>query len=389
MSAEFIDRARKPAFPAGRFILAQRAIPFLLFRGGTSRGPYFQSEDLPQDRETLAKVLIATLGSGHRHNIDGVGGGVAVTTKVAILSKSDDPRADIDYLFAQVSVEDRKVDFRPTCGNILSGVGPAAIEMGLFPAKKGETRLRIRAVNTGALVDAVIQTPDGKVTYEGNLAIDGVPGAGAPIQLGFRETVGSVTGTLLPSGVSREIIDGIEVSCLDVAMPVVIARAESFGLTGTETPAELDTNDTFYARREAIRIEAGRRMGMGDISGSVTPKFAILGPARQGGSASARYFMPATCHPTMAVTGAQCLAACLLLPGSVAEDLIQDVVSNPAKIRLEHPSGHIDLVIDYALAEKQLYVRSAGVVRTARLLVRGEVMVARSVWSDAPDNGLI
>ncbi|MCJ8150254.1 MULTISPECIES: 4-oxalomesaconate tautomerase [Shinella] len=360
--------------------MSQRAIPFLLFRGGTSRGPYFRMDDLPKDRETLADVLIAALGSGHRYNIDGIGGGVAVTTKVAILTRSQDPRADIDYLFAQVLVEERRVDFRPTCGNILSGVGPAAIEMGLFEAQPGETRIRIRAVNTGALVDAMVQTPAGTVSYEGRLAIDGVPGTSAPIQLSFRETVGSVTGSLLPTGNPRDLIDGIEVTCLDVAMPVVIARAEAFGLTGAETPGALDANAAFAARREAVRIEAGKRMGMGDVAGSVTPKFAILGPPCRGGSVSARYFMPTTCHPTMAVTGAQCIAASLLLPGSVAADLVEEVAASPTLLRLEHPSGHIDVVVDYELVDGGLRMRSAGIMRTARLLVRGEVMVPRAVW---------
>jgi 4-oxalomesaconate tautomerase len=368
------------ACPTGRLVLVQRAIPFLLLRGGTSRGPYFCADDLPQDRDTLANVLIAALGSGHRYNIDGIGGGVPTTTKVAILSISADPRADIDYLFAQVSVENRTVDFRPTCGNILSGVGPAAIEMGLFKASEGETRLCIRAVNTGALVDVVVQTPGGQVAYEGDVAIDGVPGAGAPIQLGFREIVGSVTGRMLPTGNARDLIDGVEVTCLDVAMPVVIARAEAFGLTAAETPAELDANRDFCDRREAIRLEAGRRMDMGDVAGSVTPKFAILGPAHQGGSVSARFFMPATCHPSMAVTGAQCLAACILLPGGVADGLVEGIASNLAQMRLEHPSGHIDVLVEYAVNDRELSVNHAGIMRTARLLVRGEVMVPGSVW---------
>lgn len=360
--------------------MSQRAIPFLLYRGGTSRGPYFRADDLPPDRETLSQVLIAALGSGHRYNIDGIGGGVAVTTKVAILSRSGDERADIDYLFAQVSVEDQRVDFRPTCGNILSGVGPAAIEMGLFPAGAPDTRLRIHAVNTGAIVAARVQTPGGTVSYAGDLAIDGVPGTGAPIQLDFRETVGSVTGRMLPTGRVRDRIDGIEVTCLDIAMPVVIARAEAFGLTGAETVAELDGNAAFARQREAIRCAAGRLMGMGDVSASVTPKFAILGPARQGGAASARYFMPATCHPTMAVTGAQCLAASLLLPGSVAHDPQLAAQASPTRLRLEQPSGHIDVVVDHARDGDALVLHSAGIMRTARLLARGEVMVPRTIW---------
>lgn len=360
--------------------MTQRAIPFLLLRGGTSRGPYFRAHDLPADRTVLADVLIAALGSGQRYNIDGIGGGVATATKVAMLSRSADPRADIDYFFAQVSVEDRSVDFRPTCGNILSGVGPAAIEMGLFPAGPAETRLRVRAVNTGALVDVVVQTPGGAVSYEGDVAIDGVPGTSAPVQLGFREIAGSVTGRMLPTGNAQDRIEGVAVTCLDVAMPVVIARAEDFGLTAAETPAELDANAGFAAHREIIRQKAGLAMGMGDVSGSVTPKFAILGAARQGGMASARYFMPATCHPTMAVTGAQCIATALLLPGGIASGLVPAPPSSPAQIRLEHPSGHIDVLVDYALEGDRLDINHAGLVRTARLLARGEVLVPASVW---------
>lgn len=361
--------------------MSQKAIPFLMMRGGTSRGLYFSRTDLPENRDRLAQVLIAAVGSGHRYNIDGLGGGVAVTTKVAMLSPSNDPDIDIDYFFAQVSVTDQRVDFKPTCGNILSGVGPAAIEMGLVRAAAPQTRVRIRAVNTGALIDAVIQTPDWRVTYDGDLAIDGVPGTSAPIQLSFRETVGSVTGKLMPTGNACDVIDGVAVTCLDVAMPVVIARAESFGLTGTETPQKLDSNTDFIARREAIRIKAGALMGMGDVSDSVTPKFAIMAPARNGGAASARYFMPQTCHPSMAVTGAQCLAASLLVSGSVAFELTQPDAS-PAVLVLEHPSGSIDVVMEYTDAEGEaLRLHSAGIMRTARLLARGEVMVPVSAWS--------
>jgi 4-oxalomesaconate tautomerase len=170
--------------------MTQTEIPFLFMRGGTSRGPYLNRADLPDDLETLAQVLIAIVGSGHALNIDGIGGGAAVTTKVAMLSRSDDPWADVDYFFAQVSVEDRLVDFKPTCGNILTGVGPAAIEMGLVPAQMGETPVNIRAVNTEARVAAVVQTPNGAVSYEGSAMIDGVPGTCAPVALQFMETVG-------------------------------------------------------------------------------------------------------------------------------------------------------------------------------------------------------
>jgi 4-oxalomesaconate tautomerase len=358
----------------------QTAIPVLFFRGGTSRGPYFNRADLPQDREVLAQVLLSVLGSGHVLNIDGLGGGAAVTTKVAMLSRSADPAADIDYFFAQVSVLDRTVDFKPTCGNILSAVGPAAIEMGLVKPACDETRIRVLSTNTGARIEAVVQTPGGVVKYDGEAAIDGAPGTAAPIYLNFMDVVGSTCGALLPTGTLRDVIDGIEVTCMDVAMPMVIARAADFGLTGYETVEELDANRAFYDRMEPIRIEAGKRMGMGDVSGSVTPKFGLLAPPRNGGTVTARYFMPKNCHPTMAVTGSQCLASCVLTPGTVAEGLFVPPVGMPALVVIEHPSGTIDVTVDYENTADGFALRSAGLLRTARLLARGEVFVPRSVW---------
>lgn len=360
--------------------MIQTAIPFLFMRGGTSRGPYMNRADLPEDLETLAEVLIAIVGSGHPLNIDGIGGGAAVTTKVAMLSRAEDNWADVDYFFAQVSVEDRLVDFKPTCGNILSGVGPAAIEMGLVAAQNGETIVNIHAVNTGAKVSAIVQTPDKAVSYEGVAQIDGVPGASAPVALQFMETVGGVTGSFLPTSNLIDTIDGIEVTCMDVAMPMVIAKAASFGLTGYETAVELDENAEFYARMEAIRLKAGERMGMGDVSKSVTPKFGLLAPARQGGTIATRYFMPWKCHPSMAVTGAQCLASCVLTPGTVAEGLAAIPNESPAKITLEHASGAIDVVVDFENSATGFSLRSAGLVRTARKLAAGEVFVSKGIW---------
>lgn len=337
--------------------------------------------DLPEDLDTLAEVLIAIIGSGHPLNIDGIGGGVAVTTKVAMLSKSDDAWADIDYFFAQVSVEDRLVDFKPTCGNILSGVGPAAIEMGLVAARDRETPVNIRAVNTGARVVAVVQTPGREVSYEGTAQIDGVPGTSAPVALQFMETVGGATGALLPTGNNTDVINGVEVTCMDVAMPLVIARAQAFGLTGYETAAELDENKAFYHRMEAIRIEAGRRMGLGDVAKSVTPKFGLLAPATQGGTIAARYFMPWNCHPSMAVTGAQCIASCVLAPRTVARGMATLPDDSPAKITLEHPSGTIGVLVDFEHSDQGFTLTSAGLIRTARKLASGTVFVPASVWA--------
>lgn len=355
--------------------MTQTAIPYLFMRGGTSRGPYFRRADLPEDREALTAVLLDAVGAGHPLNIDGLGGGNAVTTKVAMLSRSERADADIDYYFAQVAVEERLVDFKPTCGNILVGVGPAAIEMGLVAAQDGRTTVRIHAVNTGALVEAIVETPGGVVNYAGPVAIDGVPGTAAPVGVSFLDVVGTSCGALLPTGNLVDRIDGVDVTCIDVAMPMVIARAEDFGLTGYETAAELDANRPFFARMEVIRLKAGELMGMGDVTKSVTPKFGIVARPRQGGAICARYFMPWTCHPSLAVTGSQCLAACTLLTGTVAGGLGDIPPERPALMRIEHPMGLIEVTVDYASDENGFAFKSAGLVLTARLIARGEVMV--------------
>lgn len=357
--------------------MPQTAIPFLFMRGGTSRGPYFRRDDLPSDLGELERVLVAALGSGHPLNIDGIGGGTAVTTKVAMLSPSMEPGSDIDYFFAQVSVADRKVDFKPTCGNILSGVGPAAIELGLVAATPDVTRVRIYSVNTGAKVEAVVQTPGSTVSYEGDTAIDGVPGTAAPIYLNFMDVVGSTTGALLPTGHLTDEIDGVTVTCMDVAMPIAIARAEAFGLSGHETAEQLDANRAFFERMEPIRRKAGFLMGMGDVSHSVVPKFALLSAPRHGGTIAARYFMPFNCHPTMAVTGAQCLASCVLTPGTVTEGLASQPAGSPAQVEIEHPSGKIDVTVDFENDADGFRLKSAGLLRTARLLAKGHVLIPR------------
>ncbi|MEP0944029.1 MAG: 4-oxalomesaconate tautomerase [Rhizobiaceae bacterium] len=359
--------------------MSQTPVPYHFMRGGTSRGPYFNRADLPEDRETLAEVLIAVVGAGNPRNIDGIGGGTAVTTKVAMLSRSTEEAADIDYFFAQVAVEERLVDFSPTCGNILVGVGPAAIEMGLMPITGDETRVHIRAVNTGALVEAIVQTPNGSVNYQGDVAVDGVPGTAAPVALNFMEVVGSRTGSLFPTGRPIDRIGSHDVSCVDVAMPMAIARAESFGLTGHESLEELDANSDFFAQMESVRRTAGQLMGFGDVSKSVVPKFGLLAKAKGNGHFAARYFMPWTTHPTLAVTGSQCLAACALAPGTVAEGLVRTIDPSPATVTIEHPMGDMDVLVNYAVSGDQLDFRSAGVERTARLIARGELMVPSGI----------
>ena len=250
----------------------QTAIRCTFMRGGTSRGPYFHRGDLPESRDDAGRVLLAVMGSPDARQIDGLGGSTTLTSKVAIVSPAAPGSAQqVDYLFAQVSVDKAFVDFGPTCGNMLSGIGPFAIERGLVPAEEGETRVLIRAVNTGALVEAVVQTPGKRVTYAGDTRIAGVPGSAAPIVLNFADAVGGATGKLLPTGKALDVIEGVAVTCLDVAMPVVIARAADFGKTALESAKELDADKDFMARIEVVRRAAGLAMGMGDVAGKVMP----------------------------------------------------------------------------------------------------------------------
>jgi len=354
----------------------------MMMRGGTSRGLYFRGEDLPQDRDAIGRILLSAMGSYNETQIDGVGGATPLTSKVAIVSPSKEDGVDVNYLFAQVGFLEPIVDFGPTCGNILSGIGPYAIEQNIVSAKDGETTVRIRLVNTGALVDAVIQTPGKRVNYEGNVAIDGVPGTAAPIILNFVEATGSKTGALFPTGQRLEQIEGVDVSLVDATMPAMILRAEDAGVTGYETAAELDANREFFAFVENLRLEAGRRMGLGDVSKSVVPKIMIVAPPRNGGIITSRYLVPMKTHTAHAVTGAITLACCIGASGTITEDIADKSTIRDDSMEIEHPSGTIGVALKLKDSGNQVEVESAGIIRTARLLFSGEVMVPESAMAE-------
>ena len=360
--------------------MAQIGIPYYFMRGGSSRGPYFKRQDLPNDLDHLSEVLISAVGSGHPLNIDGIGGGNAVTTKVAMLSLSNDEWADIDYFFAQVSVEDRLVDYKPTCGNILAGVGAAAIEMGLVKAENQMTSIKIRSINTNAKITAHVQTPNNQVKYDGSCVIDGVPGSAAPVELEFLNVAGSSTGAFLPTGNLIDKFDDIEVTCMDVAMPLVIARAKDFGLIGTETVNELNHNNEFFTKMERVRLAAGQAMGMGDCSKSVTPKFGLMAPHKDKNHVIVRYFMPWKTHPSMAVTGGQCLASCALTPGTIADGMMQSLHHYPSNVTLLHPSGKLDVKVAYEIVNNIFQHYSTTLTRTCRKLAQGQVFIPESIW---------
>ncbi len=354
--------------------MAARKIPCVIMRGGTSRGPYFKAEDLPADIVERDRVLLSVMGSPHPMQVDGIGGAYTQTSKVAIVGPSDSDDSDVDYLFAQISVEQAIVDTRPNCGNMLAGVGPFAIEEGMVPAQDPETRVRVHNLNTGALVEETIQTPGGKVTYEGDQAIDGVEGTAAPIRMAFSNTEGAVTGALFASGERMEEIDAIPVTLIDNAMPMMLLRAEAVGLRGDETPDEIDANGAMFARVEALRLEAGRRMGLGDVSKLVTPKVGLLSAARHGGAIASRYLVPHNCHRSHAATGAICLATACCLDGTVAADVAGGVIAQSGTVVIEHPAGRIDVGVTLeADGQGGLAVARTEILRTARRIFEGFV----------------
>ena len=361
----------------------QTRIPCVIMRGGTSRGPFFRTEDLPTDPATRDAVLLAVMGSPHEIQIDGIGGSHSVTSKVAMISKSKRPDADVDYFFAQVQINERFVDTKPTCGNMLVAVGPFAIDAGLVATTGDETRVRIYSVNTEALVEAIVQTPGGRVQYEGTASIDGVPGTAAPVGINFQDAIGSVTGRMLPTGNPRDVIDGVEVSCVDIAMPIVMMRAADLGKSGHESAAELDADRALLERMEAIRRKAGVLMGMGDVAKNVVPKLALLAPPRHGGTIASRYFVPETCHKSHPVTGTVCISAACAIPGTVAADVAPLKPAPQGMVKIEHPSGLILIDLDADFTDGRQNLRRAALVRTARRIFEGHVMVPSAVWSGA------
>lgn len=356
-----------------------RTLPCVLMRAGTSRGPFFLRSWLPEDEAARDEVLIGAIGASDLLQVDGVGGGSTLTSKVAIVSRSSEPGCDVDYLFAQVGVGQKSVDTRPNCGNMLSGVAPFAIEQGLVQAKDGETTVRVFNVNTRSRIDVTVQTPGCQVTYAGETGIDGVAGTAAPIRLNFLDAWGAVTGSMFPTGHRKDVVNGIEVTCIDAAMPLVIMRASDLGLSGREKPSELDANLPLLARIEALRRAAGEAMGLGDVSGSVIPKPVIASEGDDPDSITSRYFTPRRCHASHAVTGAIGVATAFALPGTVISGQSRSGVRS---ISVLHPQGRIDVEVAIEGTGDEARIQRAALVRTARKILQGELHIPPYVFSN-------
>ena len=360
-----------------------RAIRATLMRGGTSKGLYFAADDLPTDRRVRDRVLLAALGSPDPRQIDGVGGAHPLTSKIAVVGPSTRPDADVDYLFLQVAIDKAEVSDSQNCGNLLAGVGPWAIEHGLVPANSPKTSVRIHMVNTASVAIAYVPTPSGTVEYEGDARIDGVPGTASAITLEFLDIAGSSCGALLPTGRVIDHVDGLDVTCIDNGMPVVILKADDFGIVGDESPETIELNSELRARIERIRLALGPRMNLGDVTNKTVPKMSLVSRAKQGGMINTRTFIPHRVHEAIGVLGAVSVATACALPGSVAALVAEHPPAfGLQRIDVEHPSGFFTVEMDVAVnPDGSPKVRRSALLRTTRKLMTGEVFVKDSAWS--------
>lgn len=352
--------------------MAQRGIPCLWMRGGTSKAACFLASDLPTSPEQRDAVLLAVMGSPDPRQIDGIGGADPLTSKVAIIQPSTRPDADVDYLFAQVNVDRAVVDYGQNCGNILAAVGPFAIERGLVARVAPMTQVRVHMVNTGQIAIADVPCSADGVEYGGEARIDGVPGTASPIILHFLDIAGATCGALLPTGNVVDRFDGIDVTCIDNGMPVILLRASDLGRSGYETREQLDADVALKQRLESIRLQAGPRMNLGDVSQRSVPKMTLIAEPRDGGAISSRTFIPHRCHASIGVFGAVSVATACLLPGSIAQGLAKVADARELMVSVEHPGGEFSVALqrgdDGGLA-------GCGLLRTARLLFAGDVFI--------------
>ena len=352
----------------------------MILRGGTSKGAYFLADDLPIDEAQRDELLLRIMGTPDSRQIDGIGGANPLTSKVAVVSAADEGSgADVDYLFLQVGVDEPMVTDRQNCGNLLAGVGPFAVERGLFSVDQSATEalIRIRMINTDSIATASFPVAGGQPVYAGDTAISGVPGTAATIRLDFEDIAGGSCGALLPTGNPVDEIDGVECTLIDNGMPVVVMAASALGIDGHENCADLEANDELRRRLESIRLKAGPLMNLGDVSDTSVPKLTMVSEPRSGGHLNTRTFIPHRCHDAIGVLGAVSVATAAMLPGSPAAGLLTSKATGPPAggvVTVEHPTGVFDAAIEVDIGDDgHPEVRRAGIIRTARKLMDGVV----------------
>ncbi|MHA7192097.1 4-oxalomesaconate tautomerase [Arthrobacter sp. MDT2-16] len=375
--------------PQPRHAGSQVAIPCWLMRGGTSRGPFFRAADMPVDSATRDAVLLAVMGSPDPRQIDGLGGAHSLTSKAGIVGPSERESVDFEFLFAQLQPASDIVDISPNCGNMLAAVVPFAIESGLLAPDADTTTARVLTLNTGMVAEITVQTPLGPagryVDYDGDTKVDGVPGTAAAIAINFLDTAGSVASGLLPTGNVRDRLDvdgigSIEVTCIDNGMPVVILRADAVGVTGYEAPSELNSNQELKGALESLRLASGHLMGLGDVTQKNYPKMTLVADPVQGGSIHTRSFIPHVCHESIGVLAAVTVATACIIDGTVARDITQVSDGPGVTVSVEHPAGEFSVELGLDAADPQQVTKSA-LVRTARLIMAGDVLIPSRHWN--------
>jgi 4-oxalomesaconate tautomerase len=349
----------------------------MVMRGGTSKGLYFLRDELPADIAARDRFLLKAMGSPDARQIDGMGGADPLTSKVAVVGPPTRPDADVDYLFLQVVVDEARVDASQNCGNLLAGIGGFAIERGLMKPAGNVTRVRINMLNTDSIAVAAIETPGGIVNYEGDARIDGVPGTAAAIPIDFLDVAGSNCGALLPTGNTRDTIQGIDVTCIDNGMPVVLMRARDLDKTGYESPEELEAGERLRKRVEEIRLEIGPRMNLGDVTKKTVPKMCLIAPPVHGGAVHTRNFIPHRVHKAIGVFGAVSVATACIIEGSVADGIAKvDRGAKPLRLDVEHPTGFFTVEMEAERGPNGWEIRRSALLRTARKLMDGTVFAA-------------
>ncbi len=349
-----------------------KKLPVIYMRAGTSKGPFFDMRDLPDDPNLRDEILLRIMGSPDANQIDGIGGAKTVTSKVVMVRPSERPGIDVDYLFAQVFINESIVDTKPTCGNMMSGVAPFAIERKLMDIKEGKNIVNVYNINTNSIAEMQVDVKNGKVNYtNGELSIDGVPGMGSPILMRLKGVEGGATGKLFPTGNLKDTVQGFDLTMFDAGNLMIHMRASDFGLTGLEKGNFFESRRELMAQLESIRCEVAQKAGMGDVSKSVLPKIGLLTEPKEGGNIRSLYFTPKSFHPTHAVSGAVCVTASSKCEGTIAAELVTHPDGD--MYTLEHQSGSMPIELKTSGTGLDFNIESAGTYRTARKLMDGFV----------------
>jgi 4-oxalomesaconate tautomerase len=329
-------------------------------------------------------VLLAVMGSPDARQIDGLGGAHPLTSKVGIVGRGATPEVDLEFLFAQLQPDKDTVDTTPNCGNMLAAVVPFALETGLVAPRGRTSTFRVKTLNTDMVCDITVQTPDGRVCYEGDTRIDGVPGTAAPITINFLDTAGSVCAGLLPTGHTQDQVHVpgvgmVHVTCIDNGMPMVLVRAAALGRTGDETAAALSADAGLKSRLEALRLACGELMGLGDVSAKSYPKMCLVAAPQHGGSIATRCFIPHVCHDAIGVLAAVTVGTACVLEGSITQGVAIVPAGAVKTVSVEHPTGELSVELELSPNDPETVARAA-LLRTARLIMRGDVMVPAQIW---------